>query len=281
MNSDSCDACLGNQVRTFPLGYNPCHPWATSFQCKNPCCSKRVVVCTTSGCNKRRDYRVFSCNSTGTSRAANEHHYKFHKVNGGGRTAVSNPDFGAEIDSPDTRIGEEQHQRGAPLQLPANNRAPADEWTSNPTGPLHDGDQVQELTERFQALQSLEDESTYESFHRYFTKEADPIHAASILVARASFQNTKPKENLGIGKLPARNVLLFLYVAKLVFGVGKTQQFSFAKVLDIISPVFNSNLGMAEIPTTVSEFQKMITNTYYQQKLPYLYNANSKTNNSR
>ena len=83
------------------------------------------------------------------------------------------------------------------------------------------------------------------------------VAAASVLVAQAAFQSTMPSTTL----LPLPNIMLFLYLAKLVLSTGRLELSNLAKVLSILAPrASNSHTNWAPVPCTVSGFRSMILN---------------------
>jgi hypothetical protein len=85
--------------------------------------------------------------------------------------------------------------------------------------------------------------------------------AASILVTHATLQNNCDFTVSSYEVLPRRNILLFLYLAKLVLGNGQLQQSHLSMMLQIVYPyVQDAEKDWTPIPTTVSGFQAIILN---------------------
>jgi hypothetical protein len=85
----------------------------------------------------------------------------------------------------------------------------------------------------------------------------EAVRAASVIVAQSLFQTSQ----LSDSPLPVANVMLFLYLAKLVFSTGKLQQGNLSKVLQILYPYADKwESAWAPMPSTVSGFTSRITN---------------------
>ena len=85
----------------------------------------------------------------------------------------------------------------------------------------------------------------------------DAVAAASLLVARAALQNSTPTSSL----IPLPNIMLFLYLAKLVLSTGRLELTNLAKVLSILVPYVNiGEKEWAPVPCTVPDFRSMILN---------------------
>jgi hypothetical protein len=81
--------------------------------------------------------------------------------------------------------------------------------------------------------------------------------AASVIVAQALFQTPGAIDT----QLPVANVMLFLYLAKLVISTGKLQQGNLSKVLQILYPYAEQcESSWGPMPCTVSGFSSKITN---------------------
>jgi hypothetical protein len=81
--------------------------------------------------------------------------------------------------------------------------------------------------------------------------------AASVVVTQALFQTSVLSDT----PLPVANVMLFLYLAKLVISTGQLQQGNLSKVLQILYPYAEKcESSWAPMPCTVSGFTSRITN---------------------
>lgn len=90
------------------------------------------------------------------------------------------------------------------------------------------------------------------------------VYAASVIVAQALFQTPL----LAASPLPVSNVMLFLYLSKLVISTGHLQQGNLSKVLQILYPYAErSESSWAPLPCTVSGFMSRITNVTNQNSL--------------
>jgi hypothetical protein len=99
------------------------------------------------------------------------------------------------------------------------------------------------------------------SFHKELV-DRNAMKAASILVIRASLQRKCNPAGRTDDAVPPSNILLFLYLSKLVIGIGQFQEKNLSKVMKIIFPyVRRVENGWLPIPTTVSGFRSTITNT--------------------
>jgi hypothetical protein len=100
-----------------------------------------------------------------------------------------------------------------------------------------------------------------QSFHRELM-DGNAMKAASILVIRASLQRNCNLTGHTDDAVQPSNILLFLYLSKLVVGIGQFQEKNLSKVMKIIFPyVRRVEKGWLPIPTTVSGFRSIITNT--------------------
>jgi hypothetical protein len=136
------------------------------------------------------------------------------------------------------------------------------EETWNPDYELADGDLEPDLLEDDlhygnTILPLVQPVSNSDRFRRHII-DGNVLLAASVLVAQAAFQN--PMNGSGI--LPVTNIMLFLYLAKLVMSAtGELQQHNIAKVLSILQPYANLvETGWSPIPCTVSGFRSTILN---------------------
>ena len=104
--------------------------------------------------------------------------------------------------------------------------------------PTRDGDEVVELHDRDLHYQTatpvVESLTTTHQFNKHMVM-GDAVAAASLLVARAALQNSTPTSSL----LPLPNIMLFLYLAKLVLSTGRLELTNLAKVLSILVPYVN------------------------------------------
>jgi hypothetical protein len=100
-----------------------------------------------------------------------------------------------------------------------------------------------------------------QSFHRELM-DGNAMKAASILVIRASLQRNCNLTGHTDDAVQPSNILLFLYLSKLVVGIGQFQEKNLSKVMKIIFPyVRRVEKGWPPIPTTVSGFRSIITHT--------------------
>jgi hypothetical protein len=75
------------------------------------------------------------------------------------------------------------------------------------------------------------------------------VVAASVLVSQATFQ----RPHVVNKNLPLPNLMLFLYLAKLIISSGLLQQYNLSKVLSILYPYADKNQeDWAPIPCTIS-----------------------------
>jgi hypothetical protein len=85
----------------------------------------------------------------------------------------------------------------------------------------------------------------------------EAVLAASVVVSQALFQTP----HLSHSPLPVANVMLFLYLAKLVISTGELQQGNLSKVLQILYPYAEKcESTWAPMPSTVSGFTSRISN---------------------
>ena len=86
----------------------------------------------------------------------------------------------------------------------------------------------------------------------------EAVLAASVLVAQALFQTPG---DMSVATLPLPNIMLFLYLAKLVLSSGGLPQHNLSKVLAILYPfAVKCEPEWAPLPVTVSGFQSRILN---------------------
>jgi hypothetical protein len=94
--------------------------------------------------------------------------------------------------------------------------------------------------------------------------DGNALHAASVLVAQAAFQSP----NTSAAILPLPNIMLFLYLAKLVMSSGLLQQFILSQLLTILYPYADKcEKDWAPIPSTVSGFRSCILNVSNKNSL--------------
>jgi hypothetical protein len=133
-----------------------------------------------------------------------------------------------------------------------------DPWNDLPS--TRDGDEVN-TSDYFDLFYKtrpalIEPQTTANRFAKHMLS-GEALAAASILVAQAAFQTSSPVPAL----LPLPNVMLFLYLAKLVLSTGRLELINLAKVLSIFAPyALQSEKEWAPVPCTVSGFRSMILN---------------------
>jgi hypothetical protein len=94
--------------------------------------------------------------------------------------------------------------------------------------------------------------------------DGNAVMAASILVSQAALQTPNPSSTL----LPLQNIMLFLYLGKLVLSSGLLQQSGLSKVLGIIYPFLEKHVkNWAPIPCTVSGFRSAFLNVSNKNSL--------------
>jgi hypothetical protein len=92
--------------------------------------------------------------------------------------------------------------------------------------------------------------------------DGNALHAASVLVAQAAFQSP----NTSAAILPLPNIMLFLYLAKLVMSSGLLQQFILSQLLTILYPCDKCR-RLGPNPSTVSGFRSCILNVSNKNSL--------------
>ena len=108
------------------------------------------------------------------------------------------------------------------------------------------------------ALVPLQQRDEPELTFRRHMVDGNPVLAASLLVARALFQtHTISPQSF----LPLPNIMLFLYLAKLVISSGTLQQHNLSRLLSILYPyAVTCEPDWAPMPTTISGFRSRILN---------------------
>jgi hypothetical protein len=98
-------------------------------------------------------------------------------------------------------------------------------------------------------------ESISGKFKRNFVN-GNVVVAASVLVSQAAFQTPHVVNKI----LPLPNIMLFLYLAKLIISSGLLQQYNLSKVLSILYPYADKNQeDWAPIPCTISGFRSGVS----------------------
>jgi hypothetical protein len=98
-------------------------------------------------------------------------------------------------------------------------------------------------------------ESISGKFKRNFVK--GNVVVASVLVSQAAFQTPHVVNKI----LPLPNIMLFLYLAKLIISSGLLQQYNLSKVLSILYPYADKNQeDWAPIPCTICGFRSLVLN---------------------
>jgi hypothetical protein len=90
-------------------------------------------------------------------------------------------------------------------------------------------------TENSPRIESMQ--VTADKFQKTFV-QGNILEAASLLVSQAAFQSP----NLFTAKLPPPNIMLFLYLGKLVISSGLLEQYNLAKVVSILYPYAGGRL---------------------------------------
>ena len=112
---------------------------------------------------------------------------------------------------------------------------PSDDEGWNVPPSTFDGDEVIPFEDNDLHYQTgptvVEPQSPVDEFKKHMLL-GQAVAAASVLVAQAAFQSTMPSTTL----LPLPNIMLFLYLAKLVLSTGRLELSNLAKVLSILAP---------------------------------------------
>ena len=265
--------CNSQQVMCHPEGYNQTHPWMRTYQCLS--CQALWFTCndecmTTHGVRRRCSYF--------TKLWQVVRHYK--TCHGSRvlkkRLTVAKPyDVRGQVAMQVDRVLEPAELSFETLTDYQNDTGMDDCLLAaydvsfftqpfltecTPHAPLFDGDLEPDMVEpdlHYDVPIRIKDpETNRERFLRLIT-EGNAVTAASVLVRQASFQDSRPSHDM----LPLPNILLFLYLAKLVMATGRLQLSNLSKVLSILYPYAHKlEPQWAPIPCTLSGFRSKILN---------------------
>jgi hypothetical protein len=271
-----CCKCQSTHLKTLPAGHDSKFPWMLSHQCLTPGCEPLMFTCNGS-CGIRKSHQV----SEGR-RPLLRHHRVYHKNNVVGLGTLEQPvadlhiqglfeahlaELAAEelpeahVDDVDT-AGEEDVVFD---DIADNDTAEPDwepgEYNQSLNTPGLDGDEfvvVEETDLRYDDCPHAmgQPETTSDTFKQHMVA-GNALVAASLLVEEASFQAMNTRETL----LPVSNIMLFLYLARLVFSSGLIQQGHLSQVLLILYPHLEKcQPDWGPIPCTVSGFRSCFLN---------------------
>lgn len=278
MSFDRCvyKNCCSPLLVSYPQGHNPEHPWMLTHRCRT--CDQHWFTCD-GMCRTSTLRRTNSFYTTITK--ARRHYLQCHLSSDSNRNPAPAELEKAKQDQlqeyifkqsqqtiftdHDTDRCPEEYQFSLAIDeecLPLFGISPLEDNEDEffPLGPAYDGDVEYEVVETDlqydQLISIVEPEKNEERFKGHIT-QGNALLAASVLVAQAAFQTPMPSSSM----LPLPNIMLFLYLSKLVMSSGLSQQFHLAKVLAILYPYADSKeKSWAPIPCTVSGFRSKISN---------------------
>ena len=241
-------------------------PWMVSHLCQDQRCGKPTFTCNGS-CVSNNRKRTFN-ESYGTSRQAKRHHRAYHSSENHVLPTVEEQDHQESFDSGSEEINstwpsDEPTISGSVLDLPIQ-----EDSFSYSNAVSFDGDEIMDLEDP--DLVYIRDQDDDMADWPNFNKSSsvsedfcsqivsgDAWSAASLLVKRAAYQTRDVPSQI----LPIPNVMLFLYLARLVMSSGLTQRLFLSKFLQILYPmVGSSQKNWAPLPCTVSGFRSCFSN---------------------
>jgi hypothetical protein len=264
-----CHHCSGTSLDSEPAGKNPALPWMLSHQCRNVQCQKTTFTCDGT-CVINNNKRPGN-SSYPNIRAARRHHKVCHK----GYAEI--PPVVDDTDETDVMDGTHDNfssmlpfDETSPYQsvLDSCNQGEYFAFAGTAAG---DGDETLDMEEPdlvydqipaedsdpFGNCQSFECQETVTDKFRNQIVVGNAWSAASILVKQAAFQTTI----VPVEMLPVPNIMLFLYLARLVMSSGLIQQHYLSKLLLILYPFADSSQkNWAPLPCTESGFRSCFLN---------------------
>jgi hypothetical protein len=275
------DNCRSQHLHSLPDGHHPKYPWMLSHTCLNRTCQQKWFSCNgdCSVIGKPQPFNSFYC----TMKQVDRHHKQCHVGKHPSQRNIT-PDFvednrmqgilddylraHAITQQSTTMVMTDSLSREVPIDILAEDNnsmhssttiSPLDELWNNESL-AGDGDEAVEIEEydlHFDLPGSSPLlESSTQKFQRLIV-DGNAVSAASLLVAQAAFQTNNPQASL----LPLPNIMLFLYLAKLVISTGCQQLFNLSQVLTILYPYADScEKDWAPIPCTVSGFRSRFLN---------------------
>jgi hypothetical protein len=266
-----CHHCSGTSLDSLPAGKNPKLPWMLSHLCR--LCRKTTFTCNGT-CVINNNKRPGNA-SYPNIRAARRHHDQCHK----GHDQISQVIDVAEETYIMDDVMDDIHEDFSSI-LPFDGTSPFQsaldscdqgEYFAFAGTAAGDGDEVVDFEEPdlvydltptdnpdpFGDWPSLEREETVTDKFRNQIVVGDAWSAASILVKQAAFQTAIVPAEM----LPIPNIMLFLYLARLVMSSGLSQQHYLSKLLLMLYLFADSSQkNWAPIPCTEAGLRSCFLN---------------------
>jgi hypothetical protein len=261
-----CVLCGSTEFVSRPAKIDSLFPWLVTHQCIGLGCTTTLYTCSGSCNGKSGRYRhnlKYSDYFT-NMKQVKRHHKACHEDNIH-RTvfpATNNPsvpsvangkiDFDSRMydvdDSCTSPHEDDSSSEGDVFPFPDYPEFDGDELVEEEVVDLHYG----QIWPDFE----VPDATTAQQFERNIV-DGNALLAASVLISRACFQSP----SISASVLPLPNIMLFLYIAKLVMSLGTLQQYNLSRVLSILYPyVAKYHTDWIPIPCTVSGFRSRILN---------------------